>query len=116
MKRALNEAWHGNVMPLGVFAWYIPTMIAADVTKGLMLGAGELPNYMKGYDLGDWVLHGVDRAGVLGIGQVAIDTAQEPLGLAGPMVEQISEIFTDPVEQNIMHALPANSLYSRALT
>jgi len=34
MKRALNEAKHGNVMPLGVFAWYIPTMIAADVTKG----------------------------------------------------------------------------------
>jgi hypothetical protein len=85
------------------------------VTKGLMLGAGELPAYMKGYDLGDWMLHGVDRAGVLGIGQVAIDTAQDPLGLAGPAVEQITEIFTEPAIENIVKALPANALYSRAL-
>lgn len=115
MKRALNEAKHGNVMPLGVFAWYIPTMIAADVTKGLMLGAGELPAYMKGYDLGDWMLHGVERSGVLGIGQVAIDGVQDPTGLAGPAVEQITDIFVQPMEQNIVKALPVNALYSRAL-
>lgn len=115
MKRALNEAKHGNVMPLGVFAWYIPTMIAADVTKGLMLGAGELPAYMKGYDLGDWMLHGVERSGVLGIGQVAIDGAQDPTGLAGPAVEQITDIFVQPMEQNIVKALPVNALYSRAV-
>lgn len=114
MKRALNEAKHGNVMPLGVFAWYIPTMIAADVTKGLILGAGELPAYMKGYDLGDWMLHGVERSGVLGIGQVAIDGAQDPTGLAGPAVEQITDIFVQPMEQNIVKALPVNALYSRA--
>lgn len=115
MKRALNEAKHGNVMPLGVFAWYIPTMIAADVTKGLMLGAGELPAYMKGYDLGDWMLHGVERSGVLNIGQVAIDGAQDPTGLAGPAVEQITDIFVQPMEQNIVKALPVNALYSRAI-
>lgn len=115
MKRALNEARHGNVMPLGVFAWYIPTMIAADVTKGLMLGAGELPAYMKSYDLGDWMLHGVDRAGVLGVGQLAIDGVQEPLGLSGPMTEQITDIFFQPMEENIVKALPVNALYSRAI-
>ena len=115
MKRALNEAKHGNVMPLGVFAWYIPIMIAADVTKGLMLGAGELPAYMKGYDLGDWMLHGVERSGVLGIGQVAIDAAQEPLGIAGPMVEQITDIYYQPLAENVVRALPANALYAKAL-
>ncbi len=116
MKRAVSEAKHGNVLPLGVFAWYIPTMIAADVAKGMMLGAGELPNYMKGYDLGDWVAHGVNRAGVLGVGDIGVNAAREPLGLAGPMVEQISDIFTGPLEKNIIHALPANALYSRALS
>ena len=116
MKRAVSEAKHGNVLPLGVFAWYIPTMIAADVAKGMMLGAGELPNYMKGYDLGDWVVHGVNRAGVLGVGDIGVNAAREPLGLAGPMVEQISDIFTEPLEKNIVHALPANALYSRALS
>ena len=116
MKRAVSEAKHGNVLPLGVFAWYIPTMIAADVAKGMMLGAGELPNYMKGYDLGDWVVHGVNRAGVLGVGDIGVNAAREPLGLAGPMVEQISDIFTEPLEKNITHALPANALYSRALS
>lgn len=116
MKRAVSEARHGNVLPLGVFAWYIPAMIAADVTKGMMLGAGELPNYMKGYDLGDWITHGVNRAGVLGVGDIAVQAADDPLGLAGPMVEQIADIFTDPVEQNITRALPAHALYARALS
>ncbi len=115
MKRALSEAKHGNVMPLGVFAWYIPTMIAADVTKGLMLGGGELPAYMKSYDLGDWMLHGVDRAGVLGMGQVAIDVVQDPGGAAGPVIEQVIDSLTQPIEETIIEALPAHAFYKRAL-
>ncbi len=115
MKRAMNEAKHGNYTPLGVFAWYIPVMIASDVTKGLMLGAGDLPAYMKGYDLGDWMMHGVQRAGVMGMGQMAADTALHPMGMAGPAVEQIADIFMHPVEQNIIRALPANALYRGAL-
>ena len=115
MRRGMNEAAHGNMMPLGVFAWYIPVMIAADVTKGLMLGAGSLPPYMKGYDLGDWMMHGVDRAGLLGPGQIAIDAVQHPTSLGGPMFEQIPDLFTQPVEESLVRALPVNSLYARAV-
>ena len=115
IKRAVNEARHGNVMPLGMFSWYIPTMIASDVTKGLMVNGGELPNHMQGYDLGDWVLHGVDRSGVLGIGGLAVDAAGNPLSLGGPMVEQIADIFIEPVDENIVRSLPVNSLYANAL-
>ena len=115
MKRAIGEAGHGNYAPLGVFAWYVPAMIAADVTKGLMLGAGELPGYMKNYDLGDWMMHGVKRAGILGIGDIGIEATKDVTSLAGPTVEQAADFFFKPLEDNLVKALPANALYSRAL-
>lgn len=115
MRRAWNEAKFGNMLPMGVLAWYIPTMIAADVTKGLMTGAGQLPGYMKGYDLGDWMQHGVERAGLLGVGQIAADAVQHPTSLGGPMLEQITDLYTEPIEKIVVRALPANSLYARAL-
>ena len=115
MKRAIGEAGHGNYAPLGVFAWYVPAMIAADVTKGLMLGAGELPGYMKNYDLGDWVMHGVKRAGILGIGDIGIEATKDVTSLAGPTVEQATDFFFKPLEDNLIKALPANALYSRAI-
>ena len=115
MKRAINEAGHGNYAPLGVFAWYIPAMIVSDVVKGLALGAGELPAHMKGYDMGDWMMHGVRRAGILGIGDIAIEGAKDPTGLAGPTVEQMTDVFFKPLEENLVKALPANALYSRAI-
>ena len=37
IRRAMTEAKYGNIMPLGVFAWYIPVMIASDIIKGLDL-------------------------------------------------------------------------------
>ena len=48
-------------------------------------------------------------------GQVAIDGVQDPTGLAGPAAEQITDIFVQPMEQNIVKALPVNALYSRAI-
>jgi hypothetical protein len=115
IKRAINEASYGNYSPLGVFAWYIPTMIASDIVKNLALGAGELPAYMKGYDLGDWVLHGANRSGALGVGHLAIEGVQDPASLAGPMVEQVKDIYVQPAKESIIEALPANALYGRWL-
>ena len=115
LKRAVGEAKQGNVMPLGVLAWYIPTMIVADVIKGMAVNGGSLPDYMKGYDMSDWMMHGIDRSGVLGAGNVALDGVQDPWGIAGPAVEQIADSFTNPLQQNIINALPANALYKGAL-
>lgn len=115
LKRAVGEAKHGNVMPLGVLAWYIPSMIVADVIKGMAVNGGSLPGYMKSYDMSDWMMHGIDRSGVLGAGNVALDGVQDPWGIAGPAVEQIADSFTNPLQQNIINALPANALYKGAL-
>lgn len=115
LKRAVGEAKQGNVMPLGVLAWYIPAMIVADVIKGMAVNGGSLPGYMKSYDMSDWMMHGIDRSGVLGAGNVALDGVQDPWGIAGPAVEQIADSFTNPLQQNIINALPANALYKGAL-
>lgn len=115
MRRAVNEAKQGNAMPLGVFAWYIPVMIASDVVKGLATGMGDLPNYMQGYDVGDWVQHGVDRSGVLGKYHLLIDGIQDPLGVPGPMFDQVIDIITEPVEKTFIDALPAHAVYERMI-
>ncbi|MDH1380149.1 hypothetical protein N5J07_11920 [Comamonas aquatica] len=115
MRRAVNEAKQGNAMPLGVFAWYIPVMIASDVIKGLATGMGDLPNYMQGYDVGDWVQHGVDRSGVLGKYHLLIDGIQDPMGVPGPMFDQVIDIITEPVEKTFIDALPAHAVYERMI-
>lgn len=115
MRRAVNEAKHGNALPLGVFAWYIPVMIASDVIKGLATGMGDLPSYMQGYDVGDWVQHGVDRSGVLGKYHLLIDGIQDPAGVPGPMFDQVIDIITEPVEKTFIDALPAHAVYERMI-
>lgn len=115
LKRAVKEMNHGNLAPMGAFVWYIPTMIAADITKGLIQGGGELPAYMKGYDAGDWMMHGVQRAGLLGAGQIGVDAGEDMFSLAGPGVEQMIDAMRDPLSDTTIKALPAHGLYAQAL-
>lgn len=114
LKRAVKEMNHGNLAPMGAFAWYIPVMIASDITKGLIQGGGELPAHMKGMDLGDWVAHGAERAGLLGVGQMGVDAGQDIASIGGPAVEQIIDAFSDPLERTAIKAAPAHSLYAEA--
>ena len=116
MRRAMGEALnHGNAAPLGVLLWYVPVMIASDVVKGLAVGAGDLPNYMKGYDMGDWLQHGVDRSGILGKYHLAIDAINDPAGVPGPMFDQVIDIITEPTSRTAIDALPAHAVYERML-
>lgn len=114
LKRAVSEMNHGNLAPLGAFVWYIPVMIASDITKGLIQGGGELPSHMKGMDLGDWVAHGAERAGLLGLGQVGVDAGQDITSIGGPAVEQIIDAYSDPLERTMIKAAPAHGLYAEA--
>lgn len=115
MKRAMNEAKHGNVAPLGVFAWYLPVMMGADIAKGVLQGGGSLPNYMQGYDAADWLGHSIDRAGILGAGSIGLDALQDPTSLAGPMVQQlVSTLDTDPFT-SLVKAGPLQPIYSQAV-
>lgn len=115
LKRAVNEAGHGNLTPLGAFAWYIPVMIAADVTKGLLQGGGSLPSHMQGMDLGDWVMRAVDRSGLLGVGSIGVGAQQDLASVAGPAAEQIIDSFGQPIGKTIVDALPAKPLFAEAL-
>ena len=89
-------------------------MIAADITKGLIQGGGELPAYMKGYDAGDWVMHGVQRAGLLGAAQLGVDAQSDMFSLAGPGVEQAIDALREPIGQTMLKAAPAHGLYAEA--
>jgi hypothetical protein len=48
LKRAVKEMNYGNMAPMGAFMWYVPVMIASDITKGLLQGGGSLPSHMQG--------------------------------------------------------------------
>ena len=116
LTRAWNEMKQGNLAPMGSLSLFIPTMIASDMTKGLIVGGGELPPYMQGYNAADWVGHGLERAGTLGYGQLALDAVQDPASLGGPMAEQIVDAFRQPLGDTLLKALPANALYRNAIS
>ncbi len=115
LKRAVKEMNHGNLAPIGAFAGYIPAMIASDVVKGLIVGGGQLPEYMRGYNLGDWVKHGVERSGTLGIAGIGVDATHDIFSLAGPGVEQVVDAMVDPIGQTTLNALPVHGLYAGLL-
>lgn len=113
LKRALhNYKQYGDIGPASVLlAGYIPVMIASDAAKSLLL-TGDEPVWMK-QGLDSEVQHGAMRAGLLGKFQPLADvtTANHTvLGVAGPAVEQIAELFTDTPGQSAINALPGSNV------
>lgn len=90
MKRAFNEATHGNMTPIGALAATVPLMIASDIVKGLVLHGGSLPDYQARWGLADWLQHGFSRAGLGGVTQFGVDALRDPVSLFGPTVDQIA--------------------------
>lgn len=111
LKRAVKEMDHGNMAPMGSFLWYVPVMIATDIVKGLALNGGELPAHMKGMNVGDWMMHGAERTGMLGVGAIGVDAQHDIASLGGPAVEQVIDAFKDDFGATTLNALPANPLY-----
>lgn len=91
LEHAYKEGKHGNYEPaLVLAAGYVPMMIAADLLKDLAMYGGE-PPWKKKWKAGDYIAHGVQRAGLLGVPQIALDVKQwGPAELAGPVVEQVT--------------------------
>ena len=114
VKRAVNELDHGNLAPLASFAWYIPVMMASNITRGLIQGGGDLPTHMKGMDLGDHMMRAASQT-IAGVGATGIDAQSDLFSLAGPAVEQVIDGFGQPIGRTITDALPAKSLYAEAL-
>lgn len=128
LKRVMHEVRNGNHTPAYALLSYVPIMIAADMIKGLLQGGGEQPQWKKGWTVGDYLWSGVQRAGLLGVGQFAVDAAEgaerggSALGaLSGPTVEQLDEVLSTVggsrgVGATALDALPANALYKSSLT
>lgn len=110
LKRAVKELEYGNLAPLGSFIWYVPVMMAADITRGLIQGGGQLPAYMKGMTASDWVLRSASRSGLLSVGEIGINAASDLASLGGPAVEQVIDGFSQPIGRTVVDALPASPL------
>lgn len=121
--RMAHEFRHGNYTPAMALSMYVPTMIMADTLKGLIQGGGDVPEWKRGWGPAEYIGHGVQRAGLFGVGQFGVDALTDlrqggtGIGaLVGPTVEQ----FGDAVQMlggrkqfgpMVLDALPANALY-----
>ena len=107
LKRVQIEIKNGNSDPLILLmAGYVPMMLAADSAKGLIQEAtGNGQPYWQHDSIGGVVAHGVERAGLLGVGQLLTDTVNYgPLGLLGPAVEQAADLVTQPLGESVADA------------
>ena len=125
--RMVHELKHGNYTPAMALASYVPMMIAADAAKGLIQGGGDTPEWKKGWGVTDYVGYGVQRAGLLGVGQFGLDVAED-VGrggsgfgaLAGPTLEQLADAVQlmggrKQFGPMLLDAMPANALYKESL-
>lgn len=114
--RAVSELKHGNLAPVGALVMYIPTMIVSDVMKGLVQGGGSLPPYMASMNAGDHLINGVQRAGLVGIGEIGLDAGKDWASLGGPAFEQAIDALRDGMgSKSQINALPLHGLYAQAL-
>jgi len=126
LKRVWNEAEYGNYAPAAALASYVPVMMAADFMKGFIQGGGQQPTWKENWGASDYVGSGIQRAGLLGVGQygsdIIKDIRQGGAGInavLGPTFEQGLEGLKTLAGHEMfktfaMHSLPANALYSHA--
>ncbi len=124
LKRVGHEMRNGNYAPAMALASYVPIMIAADAAKGMLQNGGDEPEWKKNWGLEDYVAHGVQRAGLLGVGQLGVDAYTDVQrggtgvgALAGPTLEQLGDAVqvlggNKQFESFALRAMPANALYS----
>lgn len=127
IERVIHEVEHGNYTPAMALASYVPVMMAADMAKGVLTNGGDQPDSQKGWDAADYVGHGMQRAGLLGVGQFAYDIQKDIrygnsgiFALAGPTIEQLRdgvEVLGGHKQFSgvAVNAMPANALYKHTL-
>lgn len=127
LKRVGHEIDHGNFAPLAALAAYVPVMIASDMAKDMVRGGGDVPEWKRNWGAGDYLWSGVERAGLLGVGQFRHDALADlhrggsGVGaLSGPTVEQLIDgvrVAGGRAEFRpfAVDSMPANDLYEAAL-
>lgn len=115
IERVMHETKNGNYNPMLVLASYVPFMIAADYLRALVQGGGEEPPWRKGMGFGETVWEGVQRAGLLGIRQFAMDGAENPAFALGPAANYAIDIGVKAADGQVtdalVKALPGNALW-----
>lgn len=123
LKRVWHEIKHGNYAPAMALAGYVPVMMVADFAKDMLTNGFDEPDWKKNWTLMDHVEYGVERAGLFGVGQFALDMYQDvKLGgmgigaLGGPTIDQLSDAIqvvggVRQFEPFALRSLPANALY-----
>lgn len=116
MKRAQHEyKQFGDMGPAGLLALgYTPVMIATDALKGVLLSGGDEPGWMKA-GLGSEIQHGAMRAGLAGKFQPGVDVMgpnRSILGLGGPVVEQLTQMFNQAPGDAAINALPGANVWN----
>lgn len=96
LTHAKEEAEAGNYRPGMQLLAGVPIMIAADIMKALITGGGSLPGYMVNWGVADWVLHGIGRAGMSGVGEIGLNAWGDPSSLLGPTFDQVVDTVKDP--------------------
>jgi hypothetical protein len=120
LKRVTHEYNQGNYRPAMALASYVPVMLAADFTKGLLQGGGEQPEWKRNWGPQEYLWSATQRAGLLGVGQFAVDAASDAGQLTGPTIEQLTDGVQaiggrDQFAPFALKSLPANALYSEAV-
>jgi hypothetical protein len=127
LKRVAHEVEAGNYAPAYALAGYVPVMIAADAAKGIIQGGGSEPAWKRDWSTADYLWAGVERGGLLGVGQFAADAVVDVhrggtgLGhLLGPTVEQLADGVQAVAGQGrfssfLLKSMPANALYAPML-
>jgi hypothetical protein len=120
LKRVVHEYRQGNYRPAMALASYVPVMLAADFTKGLLQGGGEQPEWKRNWGPQEYLWSATQRAGLLGVGQFAVDAASDAGQLTGPTIEQLTDGVQaiggrEQFAPFALKSLPANALYSEAV-
>lgn len=110
MQRAVAELGHGNLTPITALAGFVPTMLVADIMKGLLQGGGTLPAYIAGMDIGERIGHAVERSGVMGTGDIVGAALQDWSSLGGPAFEQIVDGIRDSSDRTLTKAIPLHAM------
>lgn len=127
LARVAHEAKHGNYTPAMALAGYVPIMIAADLVKGALQGGGDQPEWKKNWGVAEHVSYGVQRSGLMGVGEFPFDVVQDiqrggsGIGaLVGPTVEQLADAVQvvggrKEFSSFALKAMPANAVYAEAV-
>ena len=111
LDRVLHETRNGNYAPALALAAYVPFIMAADAARALLQGAGDEPDWRKRMSAEETLAEGVQRAGLLGVGQFGVDFAESPIYALGPTAGWAGKVADQGLTSAIVSALPGNALW-----